>query len=158
VTVSRVGSRRKTPVLRTKAMWIALALAYFSSLGLIFPVDASENVNQINFAHGRSSATVRGAVVRGERALYSVKARKGQRMSVRIVGPEKNVVFQVYGPGTSYKMTNTGLQITGDTLPGAGDADDAERWSGTLPRSGVYLLVVGTTRGNAAFQLTVSVR
>ena len=62
---------------------------------------------------GSSSATVKGAVVRGDRDRYYVGARKGQTMSVKITSIEDNAVFQVYLPGEE------------DALPGAGDGDDA---------------------------------
>ncbi len=40
----------------------------------------------------------------------------------------------------------------------AGDEDDAMTWSGTLPSSGDYKIIVGGTRGNATYKLTVSIK
>jgi hypothetical protein len=105
-----------------------------------------EQARRIRFARGSTSATVEGAVVRGERQVYLLGARAGQRMEVRVVSPERNTVFQLYAPGR------------GGALPGAGEADDATTWSGTLPRGGDYRLVVGGTRGNASYTLHVSIR
>lgn len=101
---------------------------------------------RIRFARGATSATVESAVVRGERATYLVGARAGQRMRVRVASPGSNAVFQLYGPGRV------------GALPGAGDTDDATAWSGALPRSGDYRIVVGGTRGNAEFRLRVEIR
>src|SRR4051794_32282712 len=56
--------------------------------------------NAIHFARGASNAEVRGAVVRGERALYTFEARAGQRLTLHIVALENNAVFQVYAPST----------------------------------------------------------
>jgi hypothetical protein len=112
----------------------------------------------IRFARGASTAEVRGAVVRGERALYSIQAREGQRMSLRITAVEHNAVFQVYAPGAEVKTGDFGVEVVGEALPGAGEGDDATRWAGELPRSGAYTIVVGGTRGNATYRLTVTIR
>jgi hypothetical protein len=143
---------------RTAFAWFALVLTSFAWPGISEPSEKTEEIKRIHFAHGASTAQVRGAVVRGERALYSIEAREGQHMSLRIVALEKNAVVQVYAPGAKQEMRNSVLHISGDTLPGAGEGDDAARWSGTLPGSGVYVLVVGSTRGNATYRLTVTLR
>jgi hypothetical protein len=118
----------------------------------------AEAVEPIRFARGASSAEVRGAVTRGERALYGLEARAGQRMSVRIAAPESNAAFQIYAPGARPEMREFGLEVAGRALPGVGEGDDAKRWTGMLPQSGAYLLVVGATRGNATYRLTIEVR
>lgn len=107
---------------------------------------AQDAPRRIRFARGGSSATVEGAVVRGERAVYLLRARAGQQMRVRVASPENNAVFQLHSPGG------------GGTLPGAGETDDATTWSGALPRSGDYRIVVGGTRGNASYSLHVAIR
>ena len=107
---------------------------------------AQDATRRIRFARGATSATVEGAVVRGERAAYLVGARAGQRMRVRVASPERNAVFQLHGPGKV------------GALPGAGETDDATAWSGVLPRSGDYRIVVGGTRGNAEYRLRVEIR
>ena len=100
---------------------------------------------KIQFQRGSSSATVKGAVVRGDRDRYYLGAKKGQTMSVKITSEEDNAVFQVYLPGEE------------EALPGAGDGDDAKDWSGDLPRDAEYVIVVGGTRGNATYTLKVSI-
>lgn len=105
-----------------------------------------DTTRRIRFARGASSAVVEGAVLRGERAVYLVGARAGQQMRVRVVSPEENAVFQLHSPPR------------GATLRGAGETDDAKAWSGTLPRTGDYRIVVGGTRGNAEYRLHVEIR
>jgi hypothetical protein len=100
---------------------------------------------KIRFARGSSSATVHGAVVRGDRDRYYLAANKGQTMSVKITSEEDNAVFQVYLPGEE------------EALPGAADGDDAKDWSGELPKDAEYVIVVGGTRGNASYTLKVSI-
>jgi hypothetical protein len=122
------------------------------------PVLADVASEPIRFARGASSATVEGAVVRGDRALYTIEARQGQRMIVRIFALEKNAAFELYEPDARFEERDSILEVSGQALPGAGEGDDATRWSGTLPRSGTYLVVVGGTRGNASYRLTVEIR
>jgi hypothetical protein len=119
---------------------------------------AAEVIEPIRFAHGASSAEVKGAVIRGERALYSFKARAGQHASLRISALEDNAVFQLYAPGAKPEMRDSALEILGDALPSADEGEDAVKWEGALPDSGAYLLVVGPTRGNAEYRLTVKIR
>jgi hypothetical protein len=101
---------------------------------------------KVRFAKGTSSSTIKRAVVRGDRDRYYVGANKGQTMTVRITSLEKNAVFQIYFHGEE------------ESLPGAGDGDDATKWSGELPIDNEYVIVVGGTRGNASYTLTVSIK
>jgi hypothetical protein len=96
-------------------------------------------------SHTVSSHTISGSVIRGERARHPVKARAGQTLDVSIASDENNAVFQIYSPGEK------------EMLPGAGEMDDATKWSGKLPAEGEYVIVVGPTRGNATYTLTYSI-
>jgi hypothetical protein len=49
---------------------------------------------KVRFARGTSSATIHGAVVRGDRDRYYVSAKRGQTMSVKITSTESNAVFR----------------------------------------------------------------
>ena len=100
---------------------------------------------KVHFARGTSSTTIEGAVVRGDRDRYYIGAKKGQTMLVEITSVEKNAVFQIYFHGEE------------ESLPGAGDGDDATNWSGELPIDNEYVIVVGGTRGNASYKLTISI-
>ena len=113
---------------------------------------------EIRFARGATSATVEGAVVRGDRDIYPITANAGQSMRVRITAIEDNAAFQIYLPGARYRLGPDGYEFTGFTLEGAGEMDDATQWLGTLPATGTYLIVVGGTRGNAGYRMTVSIR
>lgn len=109
----------------------------------------------IRFSQGASAATVENAVVRGDRDIYRVTAKAGQVMRVRITSIENNVVFQVYGPGAAYRQADGIWEFSGPALPGAGELDDATAWMGRLRSDGSYLIVVGGTRGNAGYRLSV---
>jgi hypothetical protein len=106
----------------------------------------------------RAALQVEGAVIRGERALYSFKARAGQHASLRISALEDNAVFQLYAPGAKPETRDFVLKVRGKALPGAAEGEDAVQWGGALPDSGAYLLVVGPTRGNAQYRLTITIR
>jgi hypothetical protein len=110
----------------------------------------------IRFEQGAFGKDLSGAVIRGERSLYSLDARSGQRLSVSISAVEDNAVFQIYAPGARAERRDDGVEILeGAALPAAGEGDDAKKWSGALPYTGAYLIVVGPTRGNATYTLAV---
>ena len=100
---------------------------------------------KVRFARGTSSATIHGAVVRGDRDRYYVSAKRGQTMSVKITSREDNAAFEIYFSGEQ------------ESLEGAGEGDDATDWSGELPADNDYVIVVGGTRGNATYTLKISI-
>ena len=68
-------------------------------------------------------------------------------------------MFQIYAPGAQADRRDYGVEIVGaKALPGAGEGEDAKNWSGILPDTGAYLVVVGPTYGNATYTLRVSIR
>jgi hypothetical protein len=109
---------------------------------------------EIHFNPGSTTAVVKESVIRGERDFYYLTAKAGQEMEVEIKAIEKNAAFSIYQPG--YKIAAD--EIKGKTLPGAGEEDDATQWKGKLPVSGKYLFVIGGTRGNATYELKVTIR
>ncbi len=99
----------------------------------------------VKFKKGMYSATYSNSVVRGDRDKYILKASREQVMEVKITSGENNAVFQI-------------LNIkTGKFLPNAGDGDDAMSWKGTLPSSGKYKIIVGGTRGNTSYDITIAI-
>ena len=100
---------------------------------------------KVKFARGAHSASYSNSVVRGDRDTYIAGAKADQTMTLKITSLEKNAVFQVKAPSGSY-------------LQGAGEEDDAMSWSGNLPEDGDYEIIVGGTRGNASYKLTVMIK
>jgi hypothetical protein len=119
-------------------IFLLLALAQFA-------IAQTGVTKQVRFAKGHTSATYKGAVIRGTRDRYLVGARGGQVMTVRIRSVEHNAAFSIADP-------------EGASLTGAGEEDDATHWTGKLPSSGNFAIEVGGTRGNAEYSLTVMVR
>ncbi len=113
----------------------------------------------IRFRHDGTSAVVGGGIVRAEEVCYVLAARAGQSMQADITSPDGNVVFSLYRPGYSVKPASDGPDISGPTVTGAGEQDDATAVKATLPASGRYLFVLGTTRGGGGeYTLRVSVK
>jgi hypothetical protein len=100
---------------------------------------------RIRFAAGENSAIVENAVVRGTRDIYLLGAQKGQTMTVRIRSVENNAVFNIEAPSNQAGQRRILRQ-------------EAVSWSGKLPATGDYQIVVGTTRGNASYKLQVIIR
>ena len=111
---------------------------------LINSGSAQELIRRVHFASGSNSAVLKGSVVRGERERFVLHAQAGQRLDIQISSREDNAVFGVLQPERK------------QWLPGAGERDDAKEWAGTLPLSGEYLIVVGSTRGNTSYKLSVT--
>ncbi|QZZ22440.1 hypothetical protein J5X98_08735 [Leptothermofonsia sichuanensis E412] len=100
---------------------------------------------RIRFKPGESSAMVQTAVIRGTRDTYLLDAQKGQTMTVRIQSLENNAVFDIVTPPNRAGQGRVLKQ-------------EAVFWSGQLPDSGDYKVVVGSTRGNASYKLQVTIK
>ncbi|MEG4804525.1 hypothetical protein QUB63_27325 [Microcoleus sp. ARI1-B5] len=99
----------------------------------------AQRQQQIQFKTGASSAEVKGGVARGEVMIYLISAKQGQTMNVEIQSVEGNAVFKVVDPNTNAV------------------AEGEKSWSGELPQTGKYQIVVGTERGGASYTLSVSI-
>jgi hypothetical protein len=127
----------------TTRRWMAVV---FVCLFAFSSVSAQGVKKKVRFAQGTSSTTIRGAVIRGERDRYYLGAKARQTITVKITSTEKNAVFQIYFHGEE------------ESLPGAGEDDDATTWTGELPIDNEYVIVAGGTRGNATYTLTISIK
>ena len=99
----------------------------------------AQQPQEIQFKRGASSAEVKGGVARGEVMIYLINAKEGQTMNVEIQSFEGNAVFKVVAPNTNAV------------------AEGEKSWSGELPQTGKYQIVVRTKRGGASYTLSVSV-
>lgn len=124
----------------------AIFLSSIITLTFAAAVSADGIRQRIKFARGETSASVSGAVIRGDRDTYLVGGREGQKMSVKVSSTEKNAVFQIRDAAS------------GRFLSGANEGDDATEWSDPLPTTGDYEIIVGGTRGNAEYKLSVSIK
>ncbi|MBD0370747.1 MAG: hypothetical protein ICV60_07940 [Pyrinomonadaceae bacterium] len=96
---------------------------------------------RVRFPKGRTSVTLKGAAVRGTQDRYMLRAGSGQTMTLHITSTEDNAVFDVIPPTSDRPL-----------------ATEVTDWTGKLPATGDYTIVVGPTRGNATYTLEVTVR
>jgi hypothetical protein len=137
---------------------VVTVLALLLGLAAARAAEPVPTPKMIFFATGSTRGTVGGQVQRGARHLYSLKALAGQIMTITITAPDDNVVFQIYEPGVQIARDTDGLlQFTGTALAHAADGDDTTRWNGRLLHTGTYLIVVGSTRGNARYSMDVKI-
>jgi len=133
--------------------WLPLVLLWTSA------VFACPPVKPLRFAPGASEARIEGGVPRGMRDCLSLGLRQGQRLTVQVLpGEDDNIVFQIYRPGWTVAGRSDAVTINGTALPGTAEGLDARAFDGTLPASGTYLLVIGTTRGGGAYRISVGAR
>lgn len=91
----------------------------------------------VQFARGSNGATLQGNFSGYGGARYTLSARAGQMMQIRITG-SSNANFNVFAPG----------DIPGSsTALGRGDIDQG--WSGRLPADGTYMVQVYQGRNSA---------
>ena len=134
--------------------YVFLALAF-----LVAGSSLAENLKKdIKFAPGTTSATMDDGIARGDTYAYAIIAKAGQTMEVSITSVEENAVFAIYQPGAKFVKKDGETDIKGATLSKAGSEDDAKSWSGKLPKSGKYLIVVGSTRGGSDYKLKVTIK
>ncbi|HLM58622.1 MAG TPA: hypothetical protein VK422_21135 [Pyrinomonadaceae bacterium] len=94
---------------------------------------------QLRFARGRTTAVVRDRVRLCTSHEFVLRARGGQTMSVHLATGRK---------------TSFTLQSPSGTVEGA---DGVKDWSGELPESGDYVIIIGTD-ATAAYTLEVTIR
>ena len=113
----------------------------------------------VRFPAGSSRQTIESGVGRGELACWRLRAKAGQTMSVTVTSVEDNAAATIYRPDWRVRRDGDGLvSVRGQTLPAAGEGDDARTWSGPLPATGEYLVAIGAVRGGADFRLTIAIR
>jgi hypothetical protein len=96
---------------------------------------------RVQFQRGASSATVQGRVSLELSDTWIVGARAGQVLTVQLTAPVKSVRFML--------MTSR----TTDSL-----ADNTRSWTGTLPETGDYLILVDTGAKAATYSMTIKIQ
>lgn len=108
------------------------AITLLSLLLLIAPA-AWARSRRVKFPPGRTTVVLKGRTTGGpsesggmDPVSYLLRARKGQQMTLHLTSARKNAVFAVYLPGMDLLET----------------AQNVTDWSGTLPKSGDYDIIV----------------
>ncbi len=113
---------------------------------LIGPAWATDFVHDVQFTAKNPEFVTEGAVVRGDRDIYQLNADEGQMLCVRLSSVERNGALEV------------APLVNGKTI--SGSVEECEKgfcWTGVLPVSGGYRIFVSPTRGNANYNLRISV-
>lgn len=100
-------------------------------------VAVAGNKPGIRFAPGADSASLKGEIQGMDRDVYSITAKAGQTMQVKVTNKRNLVLFHIQKPGKNEAY-----------LPKAGEDDDATEWKGILPASGTYKIIVGAMQGD----------
>jgi hypothetical protein len=102
--------------------------------------------NKIEFKRGTTSTTINGVVHGDEEAEYTLAARQGQRLTIKLTSaPVKSSVFQLLGPDS-------------DTLGLEFDANFD--YAGTLPKTGDYFISVKRptqAKGTSRYKMTITI-
>ncbi|HEY6660756.1 MAG TPA: hypothetical protein VI031_06430 [Pyrinomonadaceae bacterium] len=96
---------------------------------------------RLQFARGTSSTTVTGRVSIALPDTFLLGARAGQVMTVKLSAPRKSVRFLVMSPTTRNLV-----------------ADNAREWTGTLPETGDYYIIVDADERNSTYSMTISIK
>ena len=113
----------------------------------------------IQFSTDGRDTKLSNVVTRSHYACYAFEAEAGRTLHAKVVSARSNVVFVVYAPGYAVTVDDQGPNVTGPTLPGAGEDDEAVKLSAKLALTGRYLILVGMTRGDAqAFTFSVGLQ
>ena len=127
-----------------------LAVALLPILLLIANTAPAKTI-RVKFPPGRTTVLLKGKTtgwpIEGggmDPITYRLRAQKGQRMTLHLVSTRRNAVLGVYLPGM-------------DLLEGAQNVKD---WSGALPKSGDYEIMVfpDDEMTDTAFTLEVAIR
>jgi hypothetical protein len=125
--------------------------AALSALLLFTATAAWAKTIRVKFPPGRTTVILKGKTTGGpsegggmDPITYVLRARKGQQMTLRLTSAKKNAVFGIYAPGM--ELIETGQNVT--------------NWSGPLPKSGDYEIMVFPVdeMTDTAFTLEVTIR
>jgi hypothetical protein len=120
-------------------------------VSLLLVTAASAKIIRVKFPKGRTTVILKGRTTGGpsesggmDPIAYHVRARKGQQMTLHLTSAKGNAVFGVYAPGM-------------DLIDGAQTVKD---WTGTLPKSGDYEIIVfpEDENTNTTFTLELTIR
>ena len=96
---------------------------------------------RVQFKRGLSSATVQGKATIALPDTYLVGARAGQVMTVQLTARSKSVRFMLMSPTTRSLVV-----------------DDTRSWSGPLPESGDYTIMVDADDKGGTYSMTITIK
>ena len=101
---------------------------------LLLAAPAAPAQKRVKFPPGRTTVVLKGKTTGGPSegggmnpVSYVLRARKGQQMTLHLTSAKKNAVFAIYLPRMESLIE---------------DASNSTDWSGVLPKSGDYEIIV----------------
>ena len=96
---------------------------------------------RVQFRRGSSSTTVQGKVSIALPDTYLLGARAGQVMTVKLTAPHQSVRFMI--------MTSRTTEVL---------ADNTTSWTGTLPETGDYHILVDADEDGRTYSMTITIK
>lgn len=115
------------------------------TVSLVFAQKGTTINRRVQFPPGRTTVVLKGKANWGANYVYRLRARAGQTMIVHVTGVP---TFRIIAPGSRNYEALAG-------------ADNVQDWTGELPRTGDYQIIVGHANDNytlAPYTLEVTVR
>jgi hypothetical protein len=114
----------------------AIGLATVGVVGFALASSAADRSENVHFAKGHSSATLKGSITGDHGVVYKLDAMEGQEMSVRLERSSGSCYFNVLPPGSGPEAIFVG-------------STSGDEFSGTLSASGAYRVQVYQMRATA---------
>ncbi len=131
---------------RIKSLRIFAATALILLTVAVAAAQKGTTINRrVQFPRGRTTAVLKGKANWGANYIYRLRARAGQTMIVHVAGV---TTFRIIAPGSRNYEALAG-------------ADNVQDWTGELPRTGDYQIILGHANDNytlAPYTLEVTVR
>jgi hypothetical protein len=96
---------------------------------------------RVQFKRGTSSTTLQGKVSLVLPDTYLIGARAGQVMTIELTSPRPSIKFMVMNSRTTAML-----------------ADNTRSWTGTLPESGDYHIIVEGDEKGGTYTMTISIK
>ncbi len=112
-----------------------------SSLVEVETGESKPSSRRVQFKRGASSTTVHGKVTLALPDTLVIGARAGQTMTVQLSGPRRAVRFMLMTAKTTTSL-----------------ADNTTSWTGTLPETGDYIILVEASEKPSSYSMTISVK
>jgi len=103
--------------------------------------ESKPSSRRVQFSRGASSTTVQGRVSLELSDTWIVGARAGQVMTVQLTSPRNTVSFMLMTSKTTMSL-----------------ADNTRSWTGTLPETGDYLILVESGEKPSTYSMTISIK
>jgi hypothetical protein len=117
---------------------------YREARNILTQVETGESkpaFRRVQFKRGTSETTLQGKVSIALPDTLLVGARAGQVMTIKLTAPRKAVRFLLMSPTTRDLV-----------------ADNAREWTGTLPETGDYTIIVDADERTSTYSLTISIK